>query len=207
MSVKLLLVYVITEFLLCLTPGPAVLLVVSQGINRGFKASFKGTLGIEAGNLLYFALSALGLGAVLLASTNLFQIVRWLGVAYLFVIGVKMLISRGRDSEVDGRVVSSGRSVELFGQGVITQLINPKALVFFTALLPQFISPGGRVLEQFLILGIVSLLVEIPVLAAYGWLAARGGRLIPKRLDLLPDRIAGVFLIGAGAGLAAMRRP
>lgn len=207
MSVKLLLVFAVTEFLLSLTPGPAVFLVVSQGMKAGFKPSLRGTLGILTGNTVYFALSALGLGALLLASATLFQAIKWLGAAYLIFVGVKMLISNSESLEADEQAVMSRGSLKLFSQGLITQLSNPKAIVFFTALLPQFITPGERMVEQFLILGVVSIAVELPVLAAYGWVAERGGKLIPERFSSLPDRIAGVFLIGAGVGLASMRKP
>lgn len=207
MSVKLLLVFAVTELLLSLTPGPAVFLVVSQGMKAGFKPSLRGTLGILTGNAVYFALSALGLGALLLASATLFQAIKWLGAAYLIFVGVRMLISKSESLEVGERAVMSRRSLKLFSQGLITQLSNPKAIVFFTALLPQFITPGERMFEQFLILGLVSIAVELPVLAAYGWAAERGGKLIPERFSSLPDRIAGVFLIGAGVGLASMRKP
>ena len=79
--------------------------------------------------------------------------------------------------------------------------------MFFSALLQQFVSPDGRALEQFTVLGIVSLAIEFSVLLSYGWAAERGSRLIVKgRFSLLTDRIAGGFLIGAGLGLAATRR-
>lgn len=208
MSLEIILVFTVTEFLLSLTPGPAVLLVVSQGMKYGFTASVRGALGILAGNAIYFALSALGLGALLLASARLFMVIKWAGVAYLVFVGLKMLLSRGGEGGAEGgRAVAPKRSIKLFSQGLLTQLSNPKALVFFTALLPQFVSPVGGVFEQFLVLGVVSISVECPVLLAYGWLAERGQRLVPKgRLSTLPDRVAGAFLVGAGLGLAAMKR-
>ena len=80
-------------------------------------------------------------------------------------------------------------------------------MVFFSALLPQFVSPDGGVLEQFAVLGIVSLAIELVVLLSYGWAAERSSRLILKgRFALLTDRIAGGFLVCAGLGLAATRR-
>jgi homoserine/homoserine lactone efflux protein len=206
MSLKLLLVFAVTELLMSLTPGPAVLLVVSQGMKAGFKPSLRGTLGIEVSNAIYFVLSALGLGALLVASANLFQVIRWLGAAYLILIGLKMLIFKRRVEDKVEPVVAKRNSPKLFFQGFVTQLVNPRALAFFTALLPQFISPGSRVVQQFVVLGIVSMSVEIPVLVTYGWLSARGGRLIPEKLSFLPDRIAGACLVGAGAGLASMRK-
>jgi len=207
MSIKLLLVFAVTEFLLSLTPGPAVFLVVSQGMKAGFKPSLRGTLGILSGNAIYFALSALGLGALLLASATLFQVIKYVGAAYLIFIGVRMLISRSETQKADEQSVAPGRSLRLFSQGLVTQLSNPKAIVFFTALLPQFVTPGEAMFEQFIVLGLASIAVEFPVLAAYGWVAERGGKLIPERFASLPDRVAGVFLIGAGVGLAAVRKP
>ena len=206
MSLRLLFLFAITEFLLCLTPGPAVLLVVSQGVKNGFKSSMKGAAGIIAGNTIYFALSALGLGALLMSSATLFQIIKWIGVAYLIFIGLKMLLAKEPTSGEQSVVVPK-RAIRLFTEGLVTQLANPKAIVFFSALLPQFVSPVGNVLEQFAILGIVSLVIELVVLAGYGWAAGQGGRFILKgRFAVLTDRIAGGFLVCAGLGLAATRR-
>ena len=209
MSLKLLLIFTVTEFLLSLTPGPAVLLVVSQGVESGFRPSLRGVAGILTGNAIYFFLSALGLGALLLASATLFQIIKWLGIAYLILSGVTLLFST-TTTEEDATVAlvdTRKRSLKLFSQGLMTQLANPKAIVFFTALLPQFVSPNALVVEQFMLLGVVSIAVEFPVLVGYGWLAQRGRKLFPERFSSLPSRIAGGFLIGAGLGLASMRRP
>jgi homoserine/homoserine lactone efflux protein len=206
-SLRLLFVFAITEFLLCLTPGPAVLLVVSQSVKSGFKSSLRGTAGILAGNAVYFGLSALGLGALLMSSATLFQIIKWVGVAYLIFVGLRMLLAKKNLADSDVLATAPKHSVKLFSEGLVTQLSNPKAIVFFSALLPQFVSPDGGVLEQFAVLGIVSLAIESCVLLSYGWAAERGSRLILKaRFSLLTDRIAGGFLIGAGLGLATTRR-
>lgn len=206
MSTRLLLVFGVIEVLLCLTPGPAVLLVVSQGVRSGFKSSQRGILGILAGNAIYFVLSALGLGALLMSSAVLFQIIKWVGAAYLVFIGLKMLFAKGAAS-ADDLAIEARSSMRLFSEGLVTQLSNPKAIVFFSALLPQFLSPDGGVLEQFAILGIVSLGIEFCVLSTYGWAAERGSKLILKgRFSMLTDRIAGGFLMGAGLGLAVTRR-
>lgn len=208
MTLKLLLIFAVTEFLLSMTPGPAVLLVVSQGMKFGFASSIRGTLGILTGNAIYFALSAAGLGALLIASATLFEAIRWIGVAYLVYVGVRMLISKANAQTIVDTSISPRRSLRLFSQGLLTQLSNPKAIVFFTALLPQFVSPGNQVFQQFLVLGITSIAVEFPVLLFYGLIAERGVGLIPKgRLLAVPDRVAGAFLIGAGIGLASMRKP
>jgi homoserine/homoserine lactone efflux protein len=208
MSLEILLVFAVTEFLLSLTPGPAVLLVVSQGMKYGFTKSIRGAVGILTGNAIYFALSALGLGAFLMTSATLFLAIKWIGAAYLIFVGIKMLLARGKSNELENEPgVSSSRALKLFSHGLITQLSNPKALIFFTALLPQFVSSRGNVFEQFVLLGVISITVECPVLLAYGWLAERGRSLLPKgRLSALPDRIAGGLLIGVGIGLGSISR-
>ncbi|HWC77578.1 MAG TPA: LysE family transporter [Blastocatellia bacterium] len=94
MSLRVLLVFTVTEFFLCLAPGPGVFLVVSQAMRNGFSASIRGTLGILTANAAFFALSAVGLGALLLASATLFEVIRWAGAAYLIVVGVRMLLGR-----------------------------------------------------------------------------------------------------------------
>ena len=208
MDFNLLLIFAVTELLLSMTPGPAVLLVISQSMKFGFAASIRGMLGILTGNAIYFALSAAGLSALLIASARLFEIIKWVGAAYLVYVGIRMLIAKGDAQAAADQAALPRRGLRLFSQGLITQLSNPKAVVFFTALLPQFVSPGAHVFEQFLVLGITSITVEFPVLLAYGLIAERGVSLLPKgRLSMLPDRVAGAFLIGAGIGLATMRKP
>lgn len=201
MSVSSLILFAAMELVLCLTPGPAVLLVISQAMRRGFRASLRGALGILAGNSLYFALSAVGLGALLIASARVFEVLRWLGAAYLVLLGLKMIFAR-KQPAADAPATEE-RS---FMQGLVTQLANPKAIVFFTALLPQFVDPkAGRLPLQLLILGAISIVIELPVLAAYGFLADRGRELYGRHGRWV-ERIAGGFLVAAGVKLAATRR-
>lgn len=208
MSGKLLVIFTVTELVLCLTPGPAVLLIISQSVRGGFESSLRGAAGILAGNTIYFVLSALGLGALLMASATLFNVIRWGGAAYLVLAGLKMLLAKRHENEAGRSSVQAKRSARLFSEGLVTQLSNPKAIVFFSALLPQFVSTGGRVLEQFAVLGFISLVVELLVLSGYGWAAERGtGVILKTRFAGLPERIAGSVLIGAGLTLAVIRRP
>ena len=196
-----LLLFAATELLLSLSPGPAVLLLVSQGIRRGFRSSTRGAAGILTGNAIYFALSAAGLGALLLASKRVFDVLQIAGAAYLVLLGLKMLIKPAR---VDDRVTESVSDAGSFVQGLLTQLANPKAIVFFTALLPQFVDPTRAVAMQFVVLGVISIVVELPVLLMYGFAADRGRARYGKHAPLF-ERLAGACLIAAGAKLAAMR--
>ena len=94
-----------------------------------------------------------------------------------------------------------------FLQGVLCQLANPKAVLFFGALMPQFIDPAQPQLLQYLVFAALCFVAEMPVLAGYGWLAAKGGRLSrSERVALWRERVSGGLLVGVGASLAAIRR-
>jgi len=202
MSISSLMLFAATELLLCLIPGPAVLLVISQAMRLGRRSSLRGAIGILTGNTIYFALSAAGLGALLIASRQVFEVLRWAGAAYLILVGVKMIVTRG--GAMEGPVEAQA-GVRSFAQGLFTQLANPKAIVFFTALLPQFIDPrAGRLALQFVVLGAISVGIELPVLIMYGWLADRGRELYGRHGKIF-ERVAGGLLVAAGLKLAATR--
>jgi homoserine/homoserine lactone efflux protein len=199
--------FALTETALCFTPGVAVLYVIGSALRHGARASVASNLGILAGNAIYFALSAAGLGALLLASHALFSAVRWAGAAYLVVLGAQALLRRGSVADPEpvaaAEPPSRGR---LFGRGVALQLANPKTLLFFVALLPQFIDPRDSLAAQVGVLGASSVAIEFCVLAFYGWAAgAAADRLQSLRWRRRLDVISGGFLVGAGLKLAGER--
>jgi homoserine/homoserine lactone efflux protein len=205
MSWELWVLFVVTEGLLGIAPGPAVLLVVAQGLTRGAPAGISAILGILSGNTIYFILSATSLGALIVASYEVFFLIKWLGTVYLIWLGISVL--RGQSSTLS---VSPAKRVGLprvFANGLILQLANPKALLFFVALLPQFIDPAADVIPQTIILGVTGILLDFLVLLVYSMLASRLGVLaMQSRFAHLADRIAGSFLIGAAALTAAIRQ-
>jgi homoserine/homoserine lactone efflux protein len=200
--------FVPTETVLCLTPGPAVLLVLATALRRGPAASAASIFGILSANSIYFALSATGLGAVLLASYRIFFLVKWAGAAYLIHLGVRALLSKSSalgNSEIDGEGSRSPR--RLFADGLLLQLSNPKAIVFFAALLPQFIDSKGDLVVQVAVFGITGVVIESLVLLCYGLAAGRAMAAARQpRYATWANRVSGVLLIGAGSGLAALRR-
>src|SRR5438876_8705550 len=121
--------FVLTETALCFTPGPAVLLVLSQGLTRGAKSSIWSNLGILAGNTMYFALSGTSLGAVLLASYELFSVIRWVGAAYLIWLGITAFIGKSSVLSVSPSTNTPRRPGRIFLNGFVLQASNPKALV------------------------------------------------------------------------------
>lgn len=199
--------FAVTELVLCLTPGPAVLTILSQALRHGPVRALWSILGIIAGNTLYFILSATSLGALLLASYQLFFAIKWVGAAYLLWLGMRTFFDRTSNLAVDTAPTARGGAAGLFGHAFVVQVANPKALLFFTALLPQFVDPGLAVAPQMAVLALIGVAIEFGVLLFYASLAAQATRLaLRPRFARLTNRVAGTFLIGAGIGLASLTR-
>lgn len=213
--------FILTETLLSLSPGPAVLLVLGLSVRHGFRIGFGATLGILATNAVYFTLAALGLGAAILASSTLFTLIKWVGAGYLVYLGVQMMIpllrrlaSRKRgdhdviDVEAAALKVRNTRQdfLRSFWKGFILQGSNPKNIVFFVAILPQFINPEAHVASQLLILGVVSVLLELPILAFYGLASSKSAKIMKETVIEWIEGIAGCLLVSMGGLLAAYRR-
>lgn len=200
--------FLVTETALCISPGPAVLLVVSQGLRRGGRSSVFSSCGILSANAVYFAISAFGLGAAILASYELFSVIRWAGAAYLVWLGLRAIF--GNHSVLVTGASGAGTfdsHRRLFANGFILQAANPKALVFFAAILPQFVNPAEPIARQLALLGVTSVVAEFFVLLGYGMLAGRASSLARKpRFARTADRVSGLLLLGAAAGLAGVER-
>src|SRR6185503_1593080 len=202
MSLAVWLAFCLMDTVLCLTPGPAVLFVVSVALARGLRPGMAAAFGILATNALYFALSATGIAAVIVASATLFGVLKAVGAAYLVWIGLRMLLARG-----NGHESSDPRADHrAFLRGIIVQGSNPKALIFFVALVPQFIDPAGPVVPQVVILGVSGVVIELVVLSLYVALAVRARRLAGARFARPLERVGGACLLAAGARLALAHR-
>ncbi len=204
MNVETWLLFCATETVLCFTPGPAVLCVISTALARGAGGGVVASLGILAANAMYFALSATGLGALLLASRTLFVAIKWVGAGYLVYLGLRMLLRRAPSPQE--APAAPARRASPFVNAFVTQTANPKALIFFTALLPQFIDPDQSAARQIAILGVSSVVIEFLVLCIYVG-ACHGARRWARgrRFGDALHRAGGVLLIAAGAKLAAIR--
>jgi threonine/homoserine/homoserine lactone efflux protein len=199
--------FVLVETALCLTPGPAVLLVLSQALTRGTVRAVWSIGGILAANTVYFVLSATGIGAVLMASYDLFFAIKWLGAAYLVWLGVTAFLGGSKTLSIRAGAATPVPGARLFLNGFVLQMSNPKALVFFTALLPQFVNPHAALVPQVAILAVTSVVIEFVVQVFYAALAGRAAHLAAQpRFARITDRVAGTLLIGAGIGMAALRR-
>ena len=192
--------FVLVALGVSLVPGPAVVAVVSAALRGGFRASLRTNGGVLLGNAAFVSASALGLGALLVASHPLFLAVKWLGIAYLAYLGVRALLARGQGYAFDDVPGAGGRAFRL---GLTTQLANPKIVLFFGALLPQFVDPARPVALQFAILGATFIVGDGLVFAAYGALAHRARTwLRSARAVRVTSRVSGAAMLGVAARLA-----
>ncbi|HEX3468765.1 MAG TPA: LysE family translocator [Candidatus Elarobacter sp.] len=193
--------FVLVALAVSLIPGPAVVAVVSTALRAGFRASLATNAGVLAGDAVFVAAAALGLGAALVASHALFVTVRWAGIAYLVYLGVRALLDRGAAFAFEGTA-----DPRAFRLGLSTQLANPKIVLFFGALLPQFVDPARPAAPQFVLLGATFIVSDLLVFAAYGALAHRARAWMrTARAKRVASRVTGVAMLGAAARLAAER--
>jgi homoserine/homoserine lactone efflux protein len=204
MSLNTWLLFLAMETALSLSPGPAVFYVVSQGVRGALRRTLPAAAGILSANGIYFALSATSLGAIIAASAQFFTIAKWVGAAYLIYLGVKALRSVKSLHSVAWQETAARSDADLWGVylgGLTLQLANPKALLFFLALLPQFIDPSRPVVPQMLILAATSMVPELCILTGYGWLAHRAVQTsarfgVTGGLNRWLARIEGLGLLG-----------
>jgi homoserine/homoserine lactone efflux protein len=207
MSLEAWALFCLTETLLCLNPGPSALVVISLGLTRGQGAGRLAAIGVLAANAIYFAISATGLVTLCALSAEAFLVVKWLGAAYLVWMGARMIARSLRAAETTAaRPAAPVPRRRAFWQGFVTQGANPNLLVLFTAILPQFVDPHAPLASQVALLAASSFAIELGVLSLYAALSQRAGRATAPRFRQALERLGGGLLVGAGAGLAALRR-
>lgn len=211
-----LLMFILAGWLLNLTPGPDVLCIVSHSLRSGARAGIVAGLGVTAGCFIHIFAAALGVGALIAASATAFMVLKWVGAAYLFYIGAKLLFSRGGGSPL-GAAMAGGASPlalvdgwRVFRDGFFTNALNPKVALFFLAFVPQFIAPGTtHTTWVFLMLGVLFNVNAIPVNVGWALVAAwtaRRAAAVQRSLAVL-DRVAGALFIAFGLKLALSSRP
>lgn len=180
--------------------------MLSVSLTRGQVAGLFATLGVLAAGALYFALSASGLLALHALSEQAFRAIQWAGAGYLIWLGARMIVRSFRPQAEAAPAPTALSASRSFWQGFTTQAANPNLLVYFAALVPQFVDSGQPLGGQVAILAASSFVIEFTVLSLYAALAAQVGRRTAPRYQRFAERLAGVLLIAAGAGLAALRR-
>ena len=202
-----LLLFAAAALALIVVPGPAVLYIVAQSIDRGRLAGFVSALGIAVGGLVHVTAAAIGLSSLLVSSAAAFAAVKYAGAAYLIGLGLYTLLVR--KEETAASVPRERRLRRRFWQGVVVNVLNPKTALFFFAFLPQFVDPDkGSAALQIGILGL--LFVALAVISDSGWAFVAGSaseRLRGSRRFLAVQRyVSGSVFVGLGALTAGAKR-
>ncbi len=146
--------FLVAAFAVGISPGPGMLYAVARGIGQGSGAALVSVLGLSTGSFVNCLVAALGLSAVLAASTIAYDVVRYLGAAYLCYLAFRILLSASEGIAIDRlRRDALGR---IYFQGIVTNIVNPKSALFYLSFVPQFIDPvRGSAFMQFILLGLI----------------------------------------------------
>ena len=192
-------IFILAALILLLIPGPAVLYIVARSLDKGRVAGLVSVLSIEVGNSVHVLAATFGLSAILVSSALAFSIVKYLGAAYLIYLGVRRFITREAIHQpLTGKPQSLG---QIFRQGVLVAILNPKTALFFFAFLPQFIdSSKGSIMLQLMTLGCLFVMMAIITDGLYALLASTAGRWLKgTRSFLRVERyVIGSVYIGLG---------
>jgi len=202
MNWELFAAFLLITVVLVLTPGPIVTLVLATGASKGTRAALVTVAGTSAGNAVLLAVIALGLSWILRHAVYVFEVLRWVGAAYLVWLGLLAWRSAGTAS------AEMPRPQAHFRRGFLVALSNPKTIAFFTAFLPQFVDPALPAGRQLAVMCVTS--VMLAAVTDSGWAIAAGfGRtwLMKSSRAKLLGRMSGLTLIGGGLWLSLPRRP
>jgi len=202
MSFQLYLVFVLATALLMATPGPNVALIVGTSLTHGARAGLLAVAGVNAGAMIQLAVVAAGLSWIVDLFARNFEVIRFVGAAYLLFLGISTLWKSRQPMPV--KPLSTERA---FGRGFAVAFANPKTLIFQAAFLPQFLTDGeGRQAQLWLLAATFAVLAAVGD-AIWALCAARARAALSGRVQLIADRVSGAILIaGAGVLLAASRR-
>ena len=204
--------FVVSAVLVNISPGPDSAYIVGRSIQLGWRAGMMAALGISCGCLVHVFGTAIGLSALLMASSVAFTVIKWVGAAYLCYVGITMLLSRHKPSDNAVDVALAPRPMlslrQVFWQGVLTDVLNPKVALFFLAFLPQFVDADApHKAVAFLLLGLIFIfggIVWCFCLAAFAARAASRFRQSGRAL-LWINRVLGGLFVYLGIPIAALQ--
>ena len=209
MTLEIWLTYVAMVAIIAISPGPSVLLASSHGMRHGYSKTLATIAGDLSANTLQMTAVALGLGAALAASATFFGILKWAGVGYLMYLGIRQWIVRPDDADTrsgDTRGQAAARTT-LYWQGFTVSASNPKAVLFFLALFPQFLVPASPRAMQLVVLGLTFLAMDGIALILYARFGARlRAWLVINNRVRWQGRISGSMLLVAAAYLSRTKR-
>lgn len=192
--------FISAALVLLLIPRPAVLYIVARSVEQGRLAGFVSDLGIHTATLVHVAAASLGLSAILASSALAFSVVKYAGAAYLIWLGLRKLFGRVAPAGLDGTVRRQSYR-QLFRDGFIVNLLNPKTALFFLAFLPQFVEPArGQVATQIAVLGLLFVVIGLVTDGCYALVAGSAGSFLRRSRGYLKAErwVSGTLFIGLG---------
>ncbi|MGX9707430.1 LysE family translocator [Laceyella tengchongensis] len=190
--------FIIATTTLLIIPGPAVLYIMARSIDQGKKAGLVSVLGVSLGGAVHVLAGAIGVSAILMTSATAFNIVKYLGAAYLIYLGCKTLFSTADLTASEKQSGTRKTACKIFCESALVEIMNPKTALFFLAFFPQFISPSaGSVTVQFVLLGTIFVILALISDGLYAILAAS----IMKRIQVssrMQNRITGYLYLALG---------
>ncbi|TLP74245.1 LysE family translocator [Maribacter sp. ACAM166] len=206
MDLTLFISFIGTVLILVCTPGPSVLLATANSMKYGAKKTSGTILGDLSANLLQIIVASAGLATIVISSGELFQIIKWLGVAYLIFIGVKKIITIPK-TELKKSDLKNRSFFNLYTEGFLMSAANPKAIVFFASLFPLFINETLPFIPQVIILGITFLILDGISLLTYVHFATKLKSYLENKEKVhLQNKIVGSLLILSGLMLSMVKR-
>jgi RhtB (resistance to homoserine/threonine) family protein len=207
MPLDLYLSFLIAALVVIASPGPDSLNSLAIGLARGRREGVAYALGVGVGCLTHTVWAMLGISAIVAASATLFNVIKWIGVAYLVWLGIQSLRSKGSLSAMRAAPdTAQHNAMQRFAQGVLTNALNPKVMLFFLAFLPQFVDPqhGAAVIWQLGLMGLTFTLITALAYSALAWSAGSVGARLAKqpRIALWLERATGIVFIAMAARLA-----
>lgn len=208
-SLQTLLLFCVTAFALIITPGPNLIYIITRSAGQGRKAGLWSALGVDSGTLIHVAAAALGLSALLASSALAFNLIKYLGAAYLIYLGLRAWFSKREAQELANPEPAS--AARIYFQGMLTNVLNPKVALFFLAFLPQFADLSrGNVATQLLLLGVVFTLIGLGVDLVVALFASSAGDWLRRRSKAQQAQrwiTGGVYMtLGVSAALAGSGR-
>jgi homoserine/homoserine lactone efflux protein len=193
MTQHVLIAYIATVFIFLVSPGPSHIFMLSASLSHGIDRSWPVIIGDLTGHVWQITIAAIGLASFMYAFQEFFMAVKWAGVFFLVYLGLSQLLRKS--GTTDRSAVSTQGRTTMFWKGFLTSSSNPKAIVFFAALLPQFINLSQPTTHQYVILGVAYIIIDGCFLLFYGVCAHWIARRFEEHLDKYLNKISGSLLI------------
>ncbi|MGN6778307.1 LysE family translocator [Rhizobium sp.] len=208
MHLTTLLAFAAVSFIGIATPGPTVLLALTNGSRFGVRRALPGMIGAVLSDAVLISAVAIGLGALLAASEFWFSTLKWVGAAYLAFLGIMMLRSKG---SIDGALQASasqskGTAFSIGLKSFMVAVTNPKGYLFFSAFLPQFIDPSAPQMQQYIVLGAIFAALDFMIMFGYAVFGSQAVRVLKSEGAKWLERACGGALLALAGSLALYRR-